>query len=227
MGNSVIQLLVLAFIAIFLILRLKNLLGTREGFERKKQVDMTQVEKNKSSSPSLEIIEGGLENDETDRDVTDHVKAGSKVSKELLKMKKIDKDFVLTDFLTGAREAYEMILLAFKRGDITKVNKFISKDVENAFSTDIDRRNSEMLKTEATFGGIRELTILDADLDGDSQEGEITIRFLSDLTLVVKNKNGEIVEGGQTDIQLQKDIWTFSRVLSSESPNWTLVATEA
>jgi len=227
MGNSVIQLLVLAFIAIFLILRLKNLLGTREGFERKKQVDMTEVEKNKSSSPSLEIIEGGLENDETDRDVTDHVKAGSKVSKELLKMKKIDKDFVLTDFLTGAREAYEMILLAFKRGDITKVNKFISKDVENAFSTDIDRRNSEMLKTEATFGGIRELTILDADLDGDSQEGEITIRFLSDLTLVVKNKNGEIVEGGQTDIQLQKDIWTFSRVLSSESPNWTLVATEA
>lgn len=227
MGNSVIQLLVLAFIAIFLILRLKNLLGTREGFERKKQVDMTEVEKNKSSSPSLEIIEGGLENDETDRDITDHVKAGSKVSKELLKMKKIDKDFVLTDFLTGAREAYEMILLAFKRGDITKVNKFISKDVENAFSTDIDRRNSEMLKTEATFGGIRELTILDADLDGDSQEGEITIRFLSDLTLVVKNKNGEIVEGGQTDIQLQKDIWTFSRVLSSESPNWTLVATEA
>jgi predicted lipid-binding transport protein (Tim44 family) len=227
MGNSVIQLLVLAFIAIFLILRLKNLLGTREGFERKKQVEMTEVEKNKSSSPSLEIIEGGLENDETDRDVTDHVKAGSKVSKELLKMKKIDKDFVLTDFLTGAREAYEMILLAFKRGDITKVNKFISKDVENAFSTDIDRRNSEMLKTEATFGGIRELTILDADLDGDSQEGEITIRFLSDLTLVVKNKNGEIVEGGQTDIQLQKDIWTFSRVLSSESPNWTLVATEA
>lgn len=227
MGNSVIQLLVLAFIAIFLILRLKNLLGTREGFERKKQVDMTEVEKNKSSSPSLEIIEGGLENDETDRDVTDHVKAGSKVSKELLKMKKIDKDFVLTDFLTGAREAYEMILLAFKRGDITKVNKFISKDVESAFSTDIDRRNSEMLKTEATFGGIRELTILDADLDGDSQEGEITIRFLSDLTLVVKNKNGEIVEGGQTDIQLQKDIWTFSRVLSSESPNWTLVATEA
>ena len=227
MGNSVIQLLVLAFIAIFLILRLKNLLGTREGFERKKQVDMTEVEKNKSSSPSLEIIEGGLENDEKDRDVTDHVKAGSKASKELLKMKKIDKDFVLTDFLTGAREAYEMILLAFKRGDITKVNKFISKDVENAFSTDIDRRNSEMLKTEATFGGIRELTILDADLDGDSQEGEITIRFLSDLTLVVKNKNGEIVEGGQTDIQLQKDIWTFSRVLSSESPNWTLVATEA
>ena len=227
MGNSVIQLLVLAFIAIFLILRLKNLLGTREGFERKKQVEMTEVEKNKSSSPSLEIIEGGLENDETDRAVTDHVKAGSKVSKELLKMKKIDKDFVLTDFLTGAREAYEMILLAFKRGDITKVNKFISKDVENAFSTDIDRRNSEMLKTEATFGGIRELTILDADLDGDSQEGEITIRFLSDLTLVVKNKNGEIVEGGQTDIQLQKDIWTFSRVLSSESPNWTLVATEA
>lgn len=227
MGNSVIQLLVLAFIAIFLIFRLKNLLGTREGFERKKQIDMTEVEKNKSSSPSLEIIEGGLENDETDRDVTDHVKAGSKVSKELLKMKKIDKDFVLTDFLTGAREAYEMILLAFKRGDITQVNKFISKDVENAFSTDIDRRNSEMLKTEATFGGIRELTILDADLDGDSQEGEITIRFLSDLTLVVKNKNGEIVEGGQTDIQLQKDIWTFSRVLSSESPNWTLVATEA
>ena len=227
MGNSIIQLLVLAFIAIFLILRLKNLLGTREGFEQEQKTDVTEAEKHKSTSPNLEIIDGGLEHDEKDHDVSDHVKAGSKASKELLNMKKIDKDFILTDFLTGARDAYEMILLAFKRGDITDVEKFISSDVEKAFSSDIDRRKSEQLMTEATFGGIRELTILDADIDEKSLEAEITIRFLSDLTIVVKNQSNEIVEGSETDIKLQKDIWTFSRALSSKSPNWTLVATEA
>ena len=53
MGNSIIQLLVLAFIAIFLILRLKNLLGTREGFEREQKTDVTEAEKHKSTSPNL------------------------------------------------------------------------------------------------------------------------------------------------------------------------------
>ena len=55
---------------------------------------MTEAEKHKSAGPNLEIIDGGLEHDETDHDVSDHVKTGSKVSKELLNMKKIDKDFI-------------------------------------------------------------------------------------------------------------------------------------
>lgn len=222
MGNSIIQLLILAFIAIFLILRLKNILGTREGFERTPD-DVTPVRKVATkTNPNLEIIDGGI-----DQDITDHVKVGSKLALTLSEIKLADKGFVVTEFLSGARDAYEMILLAFKQGDISKINKFISDDVQNAFLDDINRRKSEGLHTEAIFGGIRELTILDVEFDSKTLDVEITVRFLSDLTIIVKNSSGEIIEGSQTDIKLQKDIWTFKRILSSKSPIWILVATEA
>ena len=143
----------------------------------------------KGDAPSVDLGEQLLEL----MPRTGRLKTGTppRLLKESIDFKKIDKDFILTDFLTGARDAYEMILLAFKRGDITEVEKFISSDVEKAFSSDIDRRKSEQLMTEATFGGIRELTILDADIDDKSLEAEITIRFLSDLTIVVKNQSNE------------------------------------
>jgi len=82
------------------------------------------------------------------------------------------------------------------------------------------------LKTDLTFGGIRALTIVDADFDQSSSEVEITIRFLSDLTIVVKNDKGNIVEGSENDIKVQKDVWTFGRTLTSTNPNWSLIATE-
>ena len=222
MGNSIIQLLILAFVAIFLILRLKNILGTREGFERKPENLNTVKRVDMNTNPNLEVIDGGL-----DQDITDHVKAGSKLAKTLSEIKSVDKSFIVTDFLSGARDAYEMILLAFKKGDISSIDKFISDDIEAASSNDIKRRKSEGLDTEASFGGIRELTILDADFDKRTKGVELTVRFLSDLTIIVRNESGKIVEGSQTDIKLQKDIWTFKRFISSESPNWILVATEA
>ena len=69
MSPAVIQLIVLAGIAVFLFIRLKNVLGTREGFEPK--TDPT-TKPNEAKGPSLEIIEGGL-----DRDITDHVEMDS------------------------------------------------------------------------------------------------------------------------------------------------------
>ena len=130
------------------------------------------------------------------------------------------------EFLSGAREAYEMILVAFKSGDISSVKTLLSEDVKEAFLKDIENRKIKGLKTNLTFGGIRALTIVDADFDQSSSEVEITIRFLSDLTIVVKNDKGNIVEGSENDIKVQKDVWTFGRTLTSKNPNWSLIATE-
>ena len=68
MNSPLIQLLVLAGIAVFLILRLRSVLGTREGFEKP---PATQVP-DKPSRPDFEVIEGG-----PDRDIIDHVEDGS------------------------------------------------------------------------------------------------------------------------------------------------------
>jgi predicted lipid-binding transport protein (Tim44 family) len=62
--------------------------------------------------------------------------------------------------------------------------------------------------------------------DKATREGEITIKFVGELTSVVrKAESGEVVEGDPNEIKRQKDVWTFARDMSSDSPNWKLVAT--
>lgn len=220
MSSAVIQLLVLAGVAVFLILRLKNVLGTREGFEKPPVAVQTQPEKANRGRPSLEVIEGG-----PDHDIIDHVEAGTDTAKALAEMKKMDGSFKVGEFLEGARGAYEMILMAFENGDLSTVDAFLSDDVRESFAAVIRERELQGLHVDATFVGVREVRLMKAVFVPQTSEGDVTVRFVGELTSVVKNKSGEIVEGSPTDIKRQRDDWTFSRVMGTDDPNWQLVAT--
>lgn len=216
MNSAVIQLLVLAAIAIFLILRLRSVLGTREGFE------------NPSAAPRLpearkgrfEVIEGG-----PDRDITDHVPEGSAAAAALAAMKQAEPGFSVAQFLTGARSAYEMILMAFETGDLSKVNALLSEDVRDAFAEVVAQRAARGLTVSAEFLGIREVTLRDAVFDRATGEAELTVRFVSELISYARNAAGEIVEGNPREMRRQRDVWTFARRMGSSDPNWQLVAT--
>ena len=78
---------------------------------------------------------------------------------------------------------------------------------------------------EANFIGVREMTLAKATFDRDTQEAEITVRFVGELTSVVRNAAGELIEGNAKEIKRQKDSWTFARVMGANDPNWKLVAT--
>ncbi len=220
MEPAVIQLLILAGIAVFLILRLRAVLGSRDGFEQ------TPVPRQDGSGepvgkPRFEVIEGG-----PDTDITDHVPEGSDSAKALARMKAVDPDFSVGEFLQGARGAYEMILMAFESSDMDSILPFLSRDVFNSFDEVVQLREREGLRVDATFVGLRELELVEASFDEQSREGEITVKFVGELTSVVrKADSGEMVEGDPNQIKRQKDIWTFARDMSSDSPNWKLVAT--
>ncbi|SDE64661.1 Tim44/TimA family putative adaptor protein [Limimaricola pyoseonensis] len=217
MNSPIIQLLVLAGIAIFLILRLRGVLGTREGFEKP---SLPRQAEKRRSRPEFEVIEGG-----PDRDITDHVPEGSDAARALTAMKAADKEFSLSDFLQGARGAYEMILMAFENGDLESVKPFLSDDVYEAFAEVVAARDREGLKVEATFVGLAEIGVREASFDRDSREAEIAVRFTGELTYVVRDREGQVVEGSPTEIKRQRDVWTFARVMGSDDPNWKLVAT--
>ncbi len=97
--------------------------------------------------------------------------------------------------------------------------------VQDSFAEAIHARETQGLKVEASFVGLRELTLQDATFDRDSREAEVTVRFVGELTSVVRNAAGEIVEGSPTEIKRQRDVWTFARKMGSSNPNWQLVAT--
>jgi predicted lipid-binding transport protein (Tim44 family) len=217
MNSPIIQLIILAGIAVFLILRLRNVLGTREGFEK----PPAPLPANESAKQrGLEVIEGG-----PDRDIVDHVPEGSASAKALARMKAVDRSFNVGEFLKGARAAYEMILMAFERGELASVKPFLSQEVYLAFLEVIEDRKQKGLTIDANFVGLAEIALHEVEFDEASREADVSIRFQGELTSVVRDASGEIVEGSLNEIKRQKDIWTFSRVMGSDDPNWQLVAT--
>ena len=218
MNSSLIQLLVLAGIAVFLILKLRSVLGTREGFEK------PPLPRAEAAGPAgrrdLPPAEDGI-----DRDITDHVPDGSPAAHALAAMKLAEPGFSVSDFLHGARGAYEMILMAFERGELDRIRPFLSPEVAASFAQAVNAREAQGLTVEASFLGVRELTLDDAEFDRTSSTAEITVRFVGELTSVVRNKAGETVEGSATEPKRQRDSWTFARRMGVSDPNWQLVAT--
>lgn len=217
MSSSLIQLLVLAGIAVFLILRLRNVLGTRDGFEGPQA---PAPEAPTRSRHDFEVIEGG-----PDRDIVDHVEEGSRAADALAQMKRIEPGFSVTEFLGGARGAYEMILMGFEQGNIDDIAPFLGDEVHQTFVDVVGMREDQGLTIEANFVGVRELTLHDASFDESDQMAEVTVKFVGELTSAVRDAAGEIIEGDPNEIKRQKDIWTFARRMGTDDPNWKLVAT--
>jgi len=217
MNGSLIPLLVLAGVAIFLILKLRSVLGTREGFEKP---PVPIEEARPKGRRDFEVIEGGI-----DRDITDHAPEGSDTARALLAMKVAEPSFAVTPFLSGARSAYEMILMAYEGGDLEPVRTFLAPDVAASFAEAIAAREKEGLTVEAKFVGMKELALEDASFAADTRLAEISVRFVGEQTYVVRNKAGEIIEGNPRAIKRQRDVWTFARKMGSDDPNWQLVAT--
>jgi predicted lipid-binding transport protein (Tim44 family) len=101
----------------------------------------------------------------------------------------------------------------------------LSDDVFESFDGVVKMREEQGLSVDATFVGVREMRLQDATYNSSTTEGEVTVKFVAELTSVVTNAEGEVVEGSAKEIKRQKDTWTFARVMSSDDPNWQLVAT--
>lgn len=217
MNSPLIQLLVLAGIAVFLILRLKNVLGTRDGFEKPPEPQQPA----KQPRPDFAVIEGG-----PDRDITDHVAEDSPQAQSLTEMKRIEPAFSVSEFVQGARGAYEMILMGYELGNLDQIQPFLAEDVYDSFVDGVAAREDQGLSIEAEFIGVRETAIADVRFDKDTNHAEITMRFIGELTSVVRDRGGDIVEGSPTSVKRQKDSWTFARTMGSADPNWLLTATD-
>ena len=215
MNPALIELIILAGIAVFLFLRLRSVLGTREGFEKPRM----QAKKD-APKRDFKVIDGG-----EDKDITDNVDKNSKSAEALRLIKSEDENFTVNEFLPGARSAYEWILMSFEKNEIDEIRELLSEEVAEAFDAVVDQRVSQGLTIEAEFIGIREMKLVEATYSSNTKTAEISVSFVGEMTSVVKNSSGEIVEGDSKQIKRQKDTWTFSKDIKSSNPNWLLVAT--
>jgi predicted lipid-binding transport protein (Tim44 family) len=218
MSSSIIQLLVLAGIAIFLILRLRSVLGTRSGYEG--QTQPPPLPGAGRSRREFEVIEGGI-----DRDITDHVPESSAAAKALAGMKLVEPAFSVSGFLQGARGAYEMIVTAFAKGELDRIRPYLSADVAESFAAVMADRKAHGLTVTTDFVGLRELALHDAEFNRSTGDAEISVRFVAEMVSATRDSAGQVVEGDPKSARKQKDIWTFGRKMGANDPNWQLVAT--
>ena len=220
-----VQIIVLAAVAFFLFWRLRSVLGSRQGFEKlNKNVNKKTKSSKINSNSDDKIID--LKSTNIDEEIADYVDENSEQFKILSELKKLEDGWQVSHFVSGAKLAYEEILMAFENGDLNKIKKLSSKEVYTAFKEVIEDRNQKGLHVEAIFGGVRDIRIKDVKLNKKNLEANITMVFQCDITYSIKDKNNKIIEGGPDKVKKQKDVWTFTRKMNSDIPNWYLTKTE-
>jgi predicted lipid-binding transport protein (Tim44 family) len=220
-------------IAVVLLFKLRSVLGTRTGNERRYdpvQRDQQQTELRREDNvihmPGREPARGDADApaEEGAPIWQGYAEPGSPVAGGLEKIAGVDPSFSPRSFLEGARIAYEMIVSAFAEGDKKALKPLLSREVYDGFSAAIDTRQRNGETLESKFVGIDNSSIVAAELAG--KRASVTVRFIADLISATRSRAGEVVDGDATRVRQITDVWTFERDISSRDPNWRLISTE-
>ena len=191
-----LDIIILAMIAGFIILRLRGILGRRTGHEKK--------------------VLGGL----FGKKVTQRNTEKKVVN---LSSSKLD-DAAKEQFIEGAKAAYEMIITSFAKGDKHALKPLLNKEIYQNFSDEIDHRKKENLKSELTFVGVKSAEI--KNFEKKDNIYIFTVNFVSEIITYRKDKNNKVIEGNPDIIKTVNDVWKFSKNMWSSNPNWYLVETQ-
>jgi len=220
-------------LAVFIFLRLRRVLGQRTGRERPPNPYSARDAMRGATNDNVVTLPGrGGETAQKPVETSDPAEpwkgiaeTGSALAAGLDSIAREDKTFDVKHFIAGARAAYEMIVLAFAEGDRRSLKNLLSREVYEGFEGAIRERENKGETVETRFVAIDKSDIAGVELRG--RTAQITVRFVSQLISVTRDKAGNVIEGNPDKVTDVTDVWTFARDLSSRDPNWKLLATEA
>jgi predicted lipid-binding transport protein (Tim44 family) len=237
MGNGFqfLDIILFAAIAAFFVLRLRGVLGKRTGHEKRNldpfaKRDKAEGEEEKviplpDRSRAAKAEEAEEEAPEVAARTVEAEAPETPLAAGLAQIKLVDDAFEETEFLGGARTAFEWVINAFAQGDTKTLRPLLSNDVYGDFAGAIEERERAGQTLETTLVGITEAAVIEAELQGRTTF--VTVKFVSEQVNVVRDAEGEVVEGDPNHVTKITDIWTFARNTRSRDPDWTLVATRS
>jgi len=215
-GSALIEIIILAVVAGFLILRLRSVLGKRHGQERPRYEDADRyVGGERRDADNVTPFPG-----RAPIDAEPPVLRGP-----ASKLQALEPNFLEEEFLGGAREAFQMILAAYASGDRDTLRALANEDVYDALAGAIADRESRDETLDATLIRIQSARIDAVDTSGTV--AQVTVRFESEQTNVTRNAEGQPIDGAPNQVETIIDLWTFERDMASSDPNWRLIETEA
>ncbi len=238
MGNNY-DIILIGLVAIFLILRLRAVLGKRTGNERPPARDpfTPPTPPPQSGTPRIGDAPSGNDNviplpngnAQNTRPVTAPGGIRATVmppaSAGVAAIRAVDPTFDPMGFAAGARAAFTTIVEAFAKGDTGPLRQLLDGQTFASFESAIRGRAERREKAETTLIGFEASDIANAQLQGGF--AEVTVRFVSEQINVLRNADGQIADGNPNEVQKVVDLWTFRRDTRSSDPNWALIKTES
>jgi predicted lipid-binding transport protein (Tim44 family) len=220
-------------LAVFIFLRLRNVLGQRTGSEQPpydraaRDVLQGAQDNNVVPMPGKVIDQAPLAPSAEVAPAADRWKGlaepGSPLALGLDAIAAQDTSFDPQHFISGAKGAYEMIVLAFANGDRRALKDLLSSEVYESFEAVIRDREKHEQKTETRFVSIDKAELVGAEVR--DRNAQLTVRFVSQMISVTRDRAGAIVDGNPEKVTDITDVWTFARDITSRDPNWKLVGT--
>lgn len=210
--SGYLDIIFLLILVLVIFSKLKSVLGTNT--EETKVVML--------SKEQFEKVYNEMKNNamKTTGDVVDVDKL-SPLDRELVKIPNFNKGV----FIKGAQKAFEMILSSFSRGDSKTLAKLVSKDLLKKFDTVIQERKDNGIITEMDLIGFIE-TEVESVCFVENNKVNLVVKFVSEQVNLLKNAEGEIIEGDENYIQQISDVWTFEKSLDASVNNWMLCSTK-
>lgn len=220
----ILEIVILAMIAAFLGLRLYSVLGRRAEHEEE---SIPQRFEPKENAPQQAPTAATAPQAAQPRPV-ELEGAQPAVENGIRDIAAADRSFEFGAFIEGARGAYEMVLEAFWKGDKETLRDLCDDDVYAGFEAAINQREAEGLTLDNKLVRIEETRVHSATLETAkfSKVARIAVLFVADIAAVTRDKDGNVVAGSLDDAIESRDIWTFSRDVSSRDPNWILDETD-
>lgn len=219
-GGFPIDLILFAMVAAFLVLRLRSVLGKRQGFERPPQAPgMPEARAARVEGVAEDIMPARTHGARRSLPAPQ-----SPAGQALTRIAGMDRSFDPNGFLDGAEGAFRMIVAAFAQGDRQTLRALLSDDTYAGFEQAVAGRESVGESQRTEIRSMHEMALEMAELNGSI--ADVTVRFVSDQVNMTTGRGGEIVAGSDAITEVI-DIWTFQRDLTAKDPTWKLTATRS
>ena len=224
--SQYLDIIILLVVVVLIFQKLKTLLGTRPDMEERniaeikatKLIDIINKELEQTEEKLSEIKK---EEQEKSQSTTEEKTELSETDKALSLIPNFNKE----NFINSAKKAFELIVTSFSKGDVKTLEMLVNLKLFKKFQEVINQRQNDGITSETDFIGFDSAEITHAEIT-KNDIAKITVKFISEQVNLLRNKEGEVIEGDEQYIQNITDVWTFERALTSTSPNWLLASTK-
>ena len=216
--------IIFAAIALFVIWKLRSVLGTRVDIEKRPPADAAERVQAKPLGNVIPLP-GAPQRQTAGQGILEKFAPTDQARKGLVEIASADRSFDVARFVEGAKAAYGMIVAAFASGDRATLSTLVSPDVYRNFTSEIEKRESAGETSETKVDSVESAEVASAVLTGVT--AQITLKLETKLTTCTRDRAGSVVTGDPDLLVTTVDMWTFARDIGSSDPTWRLVAAES